>query len=216
MKNMDVENYKKMIAGRQARHNGDYFERQILASIEWYKDHGVLEADKTPEPMKPLGAKGRDGRFLACYTKKAQVDFCGTMYGGRSIRFEAKQTDGDRFERKRLTDEQMEDLREHQRMGALCFVLCCFGLTNVYRVPWIVWDEMKARFGRLYVTEADLKPFRIPCTVNVIKFMDGIIDVNEPRPDLSLPDICVCCGRYAGEGSWICPTCRKIAEEAQT
>lgn len=215
MKNMDVENYKRMIAGRQARLNGNRFEEQIEASIEWYKDHGVLKADKTPEPMKPLGPKGKDGRFLACYTKKGQVDFCGTIYGGRAIRFEAKQTDSDRFERKRLTDEQMDDLRDHQRMGALCFVLCCFGYTNIYRVPWIVWDQMKARFDRQYVTEKDLKPFRIPYTVSIIKFMDGIVDVNEPRPDFSLPDICVCCGTYAGESSWICPNCQRKLEEAE-
>ena len=205
----DEQRYKRQIAGARARIAGEIFENQIEGSLRWHIDRGLLKANKTPEPMKPLGKPNARGQFLACYTKKAQVDFCGTMYGGRSVRFEAKQTDSDRFEHKRLTDEQMDDLRDHQKLGALCFVLLCFGYDHFYRVPWQVWENMKEIYGRKYVTEKDVQQFRIPFTSGVLKILHGIIDVNEAVAPLSLPDICVACGQYAGEGSHVCPNCQK-------
>lgn len=174
-----IKKYKKQIAGAQARAAGEFFESQIEGSLRWHFDRGLMKAEKTPEPMKPIRPVGRNGQFLAHYVKKAQVDFCGTMYGGRSVRFEAKQTNSDRFERKRLTDEQMDDLREHQKLGALCFVLLCFGADHFYRVPWTVWENMKEIYGRQYVTEKDVQPYRIPFNSGVIKILHGIIDVNK-------------------------------------
>ena len=205
----DEQRYKRQIAGARARIAGEIFENQIEGSLRWHIDRGLLKANKTPEPMKPLGKPNARGQFLACYTKKAQVDFCGTMYGGRSVRFEAKQTDSDRFEHKRLTDEQMDDLRDHQKLGALCFVLLCFGFDRFYRVPWQVWENMKEIYGRKYVTERDVQQFRIPVSSGVLKILHGIIDINEAGAPLSLPDICVSCGQYAGEGSHVCPNCQK-------
>lgn len=210
MKNMEIEQYKRQIAGARAKAAGEYFEQQISGSLNWHEDRGLMKAEKTPEPMKPLKPLG-SGKFIACYTKQAQADFCGTIRGGRAIRFEAKQTDSDRFERKRLTDEQMNDLREHQKLGALCFVLLCFGADHFYRVPWEAWENMKQIFGRLYVKEDDLKKFRIPYTAGVIKILAGILDPNEQEP-VTVPDICVACGEYAGEGSHVCPNCRREAE----
>lgn len=205
----DEQRYKRQIAGARARIAGEIFENQIEGSLRWHIDRGLLKANKTPEPMKPLGKPNARGQFLACYTKKAQVDFCGTMYGGRSVRFEAKQTDSDRFEHKRLTDEQMDDLRDHQKLGALCFVLLCFGFDHFYRVPWQVWENMKEIYGRKYVTERDVQQFRIPVSSGVLKILHGIIDINKADTPLSLPDICVSCGQYAGEGSHVCPNCQK-------
>ena len=205
----EAERYKRQIAGARARVAGATFENVIAASLLWHFDRGLLKADKTPEPMKPISKPNKRGQFLACYEKKAQVDFCGTMHGGRSVRFEAKQTDTDSFDRKRLTDEQMDDLRDHQKLGALCFVLLCFGFDHFYRVPWQIWENMKEIYGRKYVTERDVQQFRIPFTSGVLKILHGIIDINEATAPLSLPDICVSCGQYAGEGSHVCPNCQK-------
>lgn len=200
----EAKSYKRQIAGARARVAGEFFERQIEGSLSWHFDRRLLKSTKTPEPMKPIRPMGRAGQFLACYEKKAQVDFCGTMYGGRSVRFEAKQTDTDRFDRTRLTDEQMDDLRDHQKLGALCF-----GVDHFYRVPWQVWENMKEIYGRKYVTERDVQQFRIPYTAGVIKILHGILDVNDlPKPS-PLPDICVACGQYAGESTHVCPNCRE-------
>ena len=60
------------IRGKQARVAGGYFENIISASCDYYLSRGLAKIEKTPEPMKPLGAKNRKGQFLACYTKQAQ------------------------------------------------------------------------------------------------------------------------------------------------
>ncbi len=91
------------IRGKQARVAGGYFEAMISGSCDYYLDRGLAKIEKTPEPMKPLGAKNRKGQFLACYTKQAQPDYGGTLKGGRSIYFEAKHTDDERIEQRRLT-----------------------------------------------------------------------------------------------------------------
>jgi recombination protein U len=170
----EAERYKRRIAGARARVAGQIFEDVIDASCTWYENQGILKATKTPEPMKPVSKPNTKGQFLACYTKKAQADFCGTMKGGRSVRFEAKQTYTDRFERSRLTPDQMKDLRGHHHIGALCFVLICFGFNNFYRVPWLVWDDMKAIYGRQYVTEEDLQKYKVKFEGGIIRFMDDI------------------------------------------
>ena len=205
----EAERYKRQIAGARAREAGSTFENQIAGSLQWHFDRGILKANKTPEPMKPISRPNAKGHFTAVYEKKAQVDVCGTMRGGRAVRFEAKQTNSDRFGRIRLTKEQMDDLRDHQKLGALCFVLLCFGVDRFYRVPWQVWENMKAIYGRQYVTEKDVRQFRIPYTAGVIKILHGIVDVNDLTPQAPLPDLCVSCGKYAGEGSHLCPICRK-------
>ena len=205
----NAKDYKRQLAGAQARAAGECFEKQIEGSLNWHFDRGLLKAKKTPEPMKPIRPTGKKGQFIAYFEEKAQVDFCGTMYGGRSVRFEAKQTNTDRFNRKRLTGDQMDDLRDHQSLGALCFVLLCFGFDHFYRVPWKVWENMKAIYGRQYVTEKDVQQFRIPYTSGVIKILHGILNVNDMPEPKQLPDLCPTCGKYTSAGSHECPACRK-------
>lgn len=174
MNEMENNLARRILAGQKARGAGELFEAMIETALGWYEAHGFMKAAKTPEPMKPLRPVGKDGRFVACYIEKAQVDFSGTIRGGRAIRFEAKQTNTDRFTRDRLTDKQMDDLTAHQKLGALCFVIVCFGVYDVYRIPWEAWDHMKERFGRKYVTERDLQQFKLPIHSGVIKLLDGL------------------------------------------
>ena len=219
MQRMTAEQYKRQNAGARARVAGQTFEDQIAASLTWHEERGILKAAKTPEPMKPIGKRQAGGRFTAVYTKAAQVDFSGTMRGGRSVRFEAKQTESDRFERKRLTDEQMDDLRGHEKLGALCFVILCFGFDHFYRVPWKVWDHMRQIFGRQYVKEDDLQRYRIPYVAGVIKIMSGDL---EPETELGrwIPENdgwfdffrCSKCGGKQLEPSEKCPACKAPME----
>lgn len=147
--------------GRHARINGQNFERLIDMACQRYKEDGKAWIEKTPEPMKPLGKQNGRGQFLACYTKQAQPDYKGTLRGGRAVVFEAKHTDADRIERSRVTDEQMEALRAHYALGAACFVLISFHFDRFYRVPFYVWEDMKAAFGKVSVNEKDLAPYLI-------------------------------------------------------
>ena len=162
------------IRGKQARVAGGYFENIISASCDYYLSRGLAKIEKTPEPMKPLGAKNRKGQFLACYTKQAQPDYGGTLKGGRSIYFEAKHTDDERIEQRRLTQEQQDDLEAHHKLGAITFVLVSVSLTDFYRVPWPVWRDMAEIYGRKYMTHAELSRYEVPATAGFIKFLHGI------------------------------------------
>lgn len=168
--------------GRQSRIMGDHFEGIIAASLKWYEDKGVACIEKTPEPMKPLRAPNRQGQFLACYIKAGQPDFKGTLTGGRSVVFEAKHTDSDRIEYSRLTDEQVEKLNTHHKLGAAAFVLVSFGLQNFYRIPWEIWRDMKAIYGHKHIKQTELEPFRVQYIAGVLKLLEGIeLDYNEEK-----------------------------------
>lgn len=168
--------------GRQSRIMGDHFEGIIAASLKWYEDKGVACIEKTPEPMKPLRAPNRQGQFLACYIKAGQPDFKGTLTGGRSVVFEAKHTDSDRIEYSRLTDEQVEKLSTHHKLGAAAFVLVSFGLQDFYRIPWEIWRDMKAIYGHKHIKQTELEPYRVQYIAGVLKLLEGIeLDYNEEK-----------------------------------
>lgn len=162
----------RSIRGRQSRILGGYFESLIEASLAWYKEQGVACIEKTPEPMKPIGRPNNRGQFLACYTKAAQPDYKGTITPGGAVVFEAKHTDSDRIERKATTKEQMERLELHYTLGAYAFVLVSFGLTAFYRVPWRVWNNMKAIYGRQYIKQDELAQYKVPFENGIIKIFN--------------------------------------------
>lgn len=177
-----LANVQRSQRGRQSRIMGDHFEGIIAASLKWYEDKGVACIEKTPEPMKPLRAPNRQGRFLACYIKAGQPDFKGTLTGGRSVVFEAKHTDSDRIEYSRLTDEQVEKLSTHHKLGAAAFVLVSFGLQDFYRIPWEIWRDMKAIYGHKHIKQTELEPFRVQYIAGVLKLLEGIeLDYNEEK-----------------------------------
>ena len=163
---------KNIIRGKQNKAAGERFEKMIDQALRYYKERDIAVINKTPEPMKLIKSLG-EGKFVACFAKKAQVDFCGSLAGGRAIRFEAKQTDTERFTRDRLTDEQMDDLRAHTEMGAYCCVMICFGSDHIYRIPWSIWENMKTAFGRSYVTEKDVKGYRVEIKNGIAMLLDA-------------------------------------------
>ena len=177
-----LANIQRSQRGRQSRIMGDHFENMIAASLRWYEDKGAACIEKTPEPMKPLRAPNRQGQFLACYVKAGQPDFKGTLTGGRSVVFEAKHTDSDRIEYSRLTDEQVEKLNTHHKLGAAAFVLVSFGLQDFYRIPWEVWRDMKAIYGRKHIKQPELEPYRVQYIAGVLKLLEGIaLDYNQEK-----------------------------------
>lgn len=177
-----LANVQRSQRGRQSRIMGDHFEGIIAASLRWYEDKGVACIEKTPEPMKPLRAPNRQGQFLACYIKAGQPDFKGTLTGGRSVVFEAKHTDSDRIEYSRLTDEQVEKLSTHHKLGAAAFVLVSFGLQDFYRIPWEIWRDMKAIYGHKHIKQKELEPYRVQYIAGVLKLLEGIeLDYNEEK-----------------------------------
>ena len=169
-----VANVMHSQRGRQNRQNGLCFENIIEASLVWYQIKGLAEIEKTPEPMRPISKPNKRGQFTACYTKPAQPDFKGTLAGGRSVAFEAKHTDTDRIEYKVVNEDQHDRLEKHHKLGAAAFVLVSFGLQDYFRIPWEVWRDMKAIYGRKYIKPAELEQYRVQYIAGVLKLLEGI------------------------------------------
>lgn len=176
---MSAPDPRRQLQGQRARVAGEHFEGYITAACNWYLDRGVAKIEKTPEPMKPLRAPNAKGQFLACFTKQGQPDYKGTIAGGRAIVFEAKHTDADRIEYKRLTEEQRTDLEDHHKLGAIAFVLVSFGLQTFARIPWPAWRDMAETYGRKYITREEAARYSVPAVAGTIKLLE---DIEEATP----------------------------------
>ena len=170
----EAQHYKAVMSGRRSKAAGEYWENMIEAACQHYRLKGIAEITKTPEPMRPLRPPNRQGQFLACYIKAGQPDFKGTLTGGRAVVFEAKHTDSDRIEYGRLTQEQIDSLTEHHRLGAAAFIMVSFGLQDFYRVPWEVWRDMKSIYGRKHMKQSELEPYRVQYIAGVLKLLEGV------------------------------------------
>lgn len=179
-----LKNNDPRIKGLISKRAGDIFEEIIAASLIWYEERRLACIEKTPEPMKPLSKPDQWGRFRACYTKVGQPDFKGTLIGGCSVVFEAKHTDADRIKYDRLTDEQVVKLSTHHALGAVAFVLVSFGLQDFYVIPWTVWQNMKAIYGRKYILKTEVGQYRVPFENGVIKLLDRVEVTVEVRDAL--------------------------------
>ena len=114
---MKPKDPQRQLLGKIARAKGERFESRLDAAFAYYKKTGFADVEKTPEPMKPIQSLS-NGRFIACFVKKAQPDYKGILKGGREIMFEAKFTATDRMEQSRVLPGQCEYMDRHQALGA--------------------------------------------------------------------------------------------------
>lgn len=168
---MTSKQYRASITGKQNRASGLYWEQIISNACICYQKKGMAEISKTPEPTRILRKPDSKGRFLACFTKKAQPDYKGTLKGGDAIVFEAKHTDSDRMRRSVVSDEQGRQLDNHFKLGARCYVLISFGLNKFYFVPWQVFRDMKKNFGRKYVKPEDIAWYEVKMKEGYLHFL---------------------------------------------
>lgn len=154
------KNPKRQLQGKLSRAKGKHFEELLDRSFEYYRERGFADVEKTPEPMKVI-RRLEHGRFIACFEKKAQPDYKGIIKGGRELLFEAKYTDSDRIEQERVGELQGKYMNRHQSLGARCYVLAGFGTGAAYKIPWDVWQNMKAHFGHKYVAERDIQRYKM-------------------------------------------------------
>ena len=172
MSNMSLAEYKALagepnkkirnqIQGARNKRNGKIFEELIEAACVQYFIDKVAKIEKTPEPIKQLGPMQKNGRFIAAYEKAAQVDFKGTLKGGRTVCFDAKHTESDRIQQSAISPDQEECLDDYMEMGAVCFVLVSFGFTDFFKVPWGVWKNMKQIYGHKYLKPEEIEQYRV-------------------------------------------------------
>ena len=153
-------NPQAQLRGLRSRAQGRAFEDRLDRSFDYYNETGYAQIDKTPEPMKVL-RRLEKGRFIACFLKKAQPDYKGTVKGGRSVMFEAKYTEQDRMAQDVVSEEQRKYLDRGAQLGARCYVLAGFKGGGVYRIPWADWTDMKRLFGHKYVTEEQIQKYQV-------------------------------------------------------
>ena len=119
----------------------------IEAGCQKYRQMGVAYIVKEPEPFRVIKKDKRCSRAYVQFVRHAQPDFHGTTFGGKSIVFEAKFTQGDKLKQEVITPEQAASLEAQEKMGAMAFV--CAGISGkVFMVPWHIFADMKERFGR--------------------------------------------------------------------
>ena len=155
--------------------DGEIFEQMIVAASRFYEEKGIAAVDKTPEAFKVLKPLDRNrGQFICCFTKQAQPDFKGALMDSTMILFDAKHTDKDRIGRDVVTAEQEACFERYMQMDAMCFLVVSLGFEEFYRVPWVVFRDMKKIYGHKYMNREELEPYRIKYMNGVVKYLDGI------------------------------------------
>lgn len=156
--------------GAKSRSAGLNFEASIVSACDYYKERGLACIDKTPEPIRQIGAKDKYGQFRACYTKAAQPDFKGTLAGGQAVVFEAKATESDRLMIDRVTSWQADALQLHNDLGAETFVLARVQ-SRIWRIDWGRWIMQVQMGKRKFFNICDLEDMAVEISMH-----HGIID----------------------------------------
>ena len=166
-----MDKYNRTIKGRLSKSRGQAFEGIIEVSCRYYRGKGVADILKSSEPMRPLSKPNSKGQFLACFTKKSGPDYVGVLNGGRFIALEAKHTDADRLQHSVVSEEQEKQLNRHTALGAKCFVIVSFRFQQFFKIPWEVFRDMKARYGRKYIRPKDVQEYKVRYVGGILQFL---------------------------------------------
>lgn len=170
-----MDTYSRALTGSRSRASGECFEGMISAACRFYEERRISVIEKTPEPMKVLKPYDRRrGQFICCFAKQAQPDFKGVLMDSTMVLFDAKHTDKEKIMRSVVTEEQEECFERYMKLGAMCFLVVSIGLDKFYRVPWVVFRDMKKIYGHKYMDEKDLEAYKIKYLNGVLRFLDGI------------------------------------------
>ena len=166
----EAEEAKKRYKATMSNGRGRQHEMMIEGGCRHYAATGRASIIKVPEPFRVLRKDRARGIATVQFTARAQPDYIGCITGGRMIAFEAKHTDTGRLMQRAVTPTQAAALQEYHERGAVAAV--CVGVGgDFFMVPWPVFANMKKLYGRLYVTAADLAPYKVKFT-GVILFLD--------------------------------------------
>lgn len=156
----EIEKRKKRSeANKSSRKNGHVFEDMIERACKFYEAAGIARITKVPEARRVVGRTGgRTSLMICANAAKADPDFIGSVApGGKCMVFDAKHTDKGKILLNALTENQRDILDKHMSCGAECFVAVSFGFEHYYMIPYAVWRDMKAVFGRQYILPDDEK-----------------------------------------------------------
>lgn len=81
----------------------------------------------------------------------------------------------DKIGRDVVTAEQQACFERYMKLGAMCFLVVSLEFKEFYRVPWVVFRDMKKIYGHKYMNREELEPYRIKYSNGVVKYLDGIV-----------------------------------------
>ena len=181
-----MQSYARSLQGKRSRASGEHFEQMIMAAADFYEGLGISAIDKTPEPMKVLKVYNRSkGQFICCFAKQAQPDFKGILNDSTMILFDAKHTDSHQIGRNVVTEEQETCFERYMKMGAMCFIVVSLGFQKFYRVPWVVFRDMKKIYGHKFMNEKELEPYELKYVNGILRFLDGIEPKKEGKDEIN-------------------------------
>ncbi|WP_196603444.1 Holliday junction resolvase RecU [Pectinatus haikarae] len=163
---------KRSYRALQSLMTGRLLENEIDTACRQYALDGRAVIYKTPESFRCISKKP-SGRFTGQFTGRAQPDYQGTLRGGKSIIFEAKFTDKDRIQQSVLTKTQFDMLAQHLETRAAVYI-CCGIADKYYMIPFNIWSNMKAVFGRSYIVQQDINAYQVKRTMAAVMFLDYI------------------------------------------
>lgn len=170
-----MDSLSRSLQGKVSRDSGNFFEAIITDACRFYENKGICVIEKTPEPMRILKPYDRrKGQFVACFEKQAQPDFKGALMDARMVIFDAKHTDTGQIRRAVVTAEQEECFERYMKMGALCFLVISLGFEEYFRVPWVIFRDMKDIYGHKYMDRKDMACYQISYNNGLLRFLDGI------------------------------------------
>ena len=71
---IDEEKLMQQCKNRQSNASGQRFEKEILAGCKLYRERGIAQIDKTPEPFR-VSKKGKNGIFTGRFHAPASRTF---------------------------------------------------------------------------------------------------------------------------------------------
>ena len=124
---------------------GMELEHELMVMHQLYKRQKLAVVEKNYIKTQPVTG-GEWARIIG----KAIVDFTGTLAGGRSVAFDAKDCVERRIELNRLDTHQAEYLGSVYALGGLAFVLARFERKHCYKIPIDVWADavLYWKFGK--------------------------------------------------------------------
>lgn len=120
----------------------------------WYAGHGLIQFIETPMRQKTVGR-----RKTWVFSKKSTVDYVGTLMGGHSIAFEAKQTKlKTRFDFSNIGFHQMEHLKQQTILGGSAFLLIEF--THHNKIFFVDYRDIAPHFYKAWEDDEAVKSLK--------------------------------------------------------
>ena len=121
---------------------GQKLEKDIEASIYYYRHWKMALIQKVPTPIKPVRVDYKRGIiYEAFFDGKSTVDYVGN-YQGRMIAFDAKETAIQSLPLQNVEDHQYQYLKMNHELGGISFLMVSFTDTDeVFYLPFDTLEE---------------------------------------------------------------------------